>query len=154
MSTGEWLEYDINVGNSGSYQAQIRVASKFSSGLISFAVDGSKVTGNHAIGKTGGWQSWVTQTVNLGNISAGRLNVENSSLNINWINIVSTGTSGANTGSGNSNASASNDFGLNPNDEPWENFDLTRWALDTPAPRDDDACRAERTWDHNWESSG
>ena len=44
-------------------------------------------------------------------------------------------------------------FGLDPNAAPWENFDLSQWALDTPAPRDNDACRAERTWDYQWDDS-
>jgi len=35
-------------------------------------------------------------------------------------------------------------FGLNPNAAPQDNFDLTRWALDTPAGRPGDSDRAER----------
>ena len=42
-------------------------------------------------------------------------------------------------------------FNLNANAEPWENFDLRRWALDSPAPRNNDRCRAERTWDYQWD---
>ena len=45
------------------------------------------------------------------------------------------------------------EFGLDPNAEPWDNFDLTKWSLDTPAPRPDDGCRAERTWDHSWRTN-
>ncbi|MDB3935732.1 polysaccharide lyase family 7 protein [Granulosicoccus sp.] len=41
-------------------------------------------------------------------------------------------------------------FGLNPNAEPWDNFDLSRWALDSPAPRSNDRCKSERTWDYEW----
>ena len=42
-------------------------------------------------------------------------------------------------------------FGLNPNADPWENFDLIDvWALDTPAPRSNDGCRAERTDEDEW----
>ena len=43
-------------------------------------------------------------------------------------------------------------FHLDPDKEPWENFDLSRWALDTPAPRPDDACKAERTEEDAWET--
>ena len=42
---------------------------------------------------------------------------------------------------------------MSSNRDPWDNFDLSRWALDTPAPRDDDRCRAERTWDYQWDDS-
>ena len=42
-------------------------------------------------GNTGGWQSWITKTVNLGNLSAGnhtiRINVTSSDFNINWIDV-------------------------------------------------------------------
>ena len=39
---------------------------------------------------------------------------------------------------------ANGDFGLNPNLEPWENFDLSDWALDSPAERSNDRCRSVR----------
>ena len=35
-------------------------------------------------------------------------------------------------------------FGLDPNKEPWENFDLSDWSLDSPAQRPSDECRAVR----------
>ena len=59
--------------------------------------------------------------------------------------IISGGGGGSVGGTGRSGP-----FNLDANRAPWENFDLTRWALDTPAPRNDDRCRAERTWDYSW----
>ena len=44
---------------------------------------------------------------------------------------VDNGGDDSNTG-GDSNP-GSGDFGLNPNREPWENFDLQDWVIDTPA---------------------
>ena len=55
-----------------------------------------------------------------------------------------------NTGFG---SSGGGDFGLNPNDDPWENFDLREWAIDTPAGRPGSSCRAERTEPQEWNSS-
>ena len=46
---------------------------------------------------------------------------------------------------------ADGDFGLNPNLEPWENFDLTDWAYDSPAPRADDECKAIRSDEDEWD---
>jgi len=43
------------------------------------------------------------------------------------------------------------DFGLDPDLEPWENFNLNVWAIDTPAPRPEDPCRAERTDEDEWD---
>ena len=42
-------------------------------------------------------------------------------------------------------------FELDPNLEPWENFDLTDWAIDTPAPRASDPCRAVRGDEDEWD---
>ena len=47
--------------------------------------------------------------------------------------------------------SAEIDFGLDPDLEPWENFNLNVWAIDTPAPRPEDPCRAERTDEDEWD---
>ena len=50
------------------------------------------------------------------------------------------------------NASGSNNpFGLDPNAEPWENFDLDDWAYDSPAPRPEDECRAIRSDEDEWD---
>jgi len=37
------------------------------------------------------------------------------------------------SGSSSSSGGVDSNFGLDPNRQPWENFDLTDWALDTPA---------------------
>lgn len=94
---GEWLEYPISVSSAGDYTAQVRVASSNTSGQLSFAIDGSTVA-NHSVGSTGAWQDWETHEVFLGNISAGehtlRLNIESAAFNLNWINLISGGSSG------------------------------------------------------------
>ena len=41
-------------------------------------------------------------------------------------------------------SSSSGNCGLNPNDDPWENFDLSEWKLDTPASGTS-SCKAEAT---------
>ena len=42
-------------------------------------------------------------------------------------------------------------FGLSPDLEPWENFDLSVWSLDSPAPRPEDECRATRIDEDEWD---
>jgi len=44
---------------------------------------------------------------------------------------------------------SSEDFGLNPNNEPWENFDLSDWALDAPNADPEDGLSA-RTSDRDF----
>lgn len=47
--------------------------------------------------------------------------------------------------------SGSGDFGLSPNLQPWENFDLSVWGLDSPALRDlDDEDRGTRIEDYEF----
>ena len=61
-----------------------------------------------------------------------------------------TGSSGGSDNSGSSDSSGgSGQFGLDPRAEPWENFDLTDWAIDTVAfASDGDSERfGERDWD-------
>ena len=48
-------------------------------------------------------------------------------------------------------APVSGDFNLDPNLEPWENFDLTQWSIDTPAARASDECRAVRSNEDEWD---
>lgn len=43
------------------------------------------------------------------------------------------------------------DFGLDPSLEPWENFDLSDWSIDTPVARPSDECRALRIDEDEWD---
>jgi len=45
-------------------------------------------------------------------------------------------------------SAGSGQFGLDPNAEPWENFDLTDWAIDTPAFASDG--ESERFGEFDW----
>ena len=153
------MEYDVDVRTAGTYEAQVRVASTRDTGGFSFDVDGRRVTSDVSVRNTGNWQSWTTATVSLGNLSTGnhtlRMNMEGDAFNINWMNIVSTNSNDEQPQQPQPQPQqpTNSNFGLNPNSDPWDNFDLGRWALDTPAPRDDDGCKAERTWDYSWSES-
>ena len=50
---------------------------------------------------------------------------------------------------GNNDSNGSGDFGLDPRDEPWENFDLSDWAIDTVARASDGD--SERYGERDWE---
>ncbi len=65
--TGEWLKYTVQVGATGSYQIDTRVASIYATGSFHLEFDGVDVTGPTAVPNTGGWQSWqtVSSTVKL-----------------------------------------------------------------------------------------
>ena len=53
--------------------------------------------------------------------------------------------------SGSPEAAEFSGFGLNPNRQPWENFDLDDWALDSPEARDSDECRSRRVDEDEWD---
>ena len=45
----------------------------------------------------------------------------------------------------------SGSFGLDPNAEPWENFDLDDWALDSPEGRSSNECQSRRVNEDDWD---
>lgn len=124
-------------------------------GMVSFffSVDGSRVTNNIGVNNTGNWQNFYTETVDLGTLSAGthtlRLTMPTGSFNINWIDIKSGG--GSNNGGG--DGGGTGEFGLDPNADPWDNFDLSQWKLDTPASRSSsESCKTEFTEPQDWQN--
>ena len=57
---GEWLQYTANVGATGTYALELRVASASAGGTVRVEVDGVDGTGPITIPNTGGWQVWTT----------------------------------------------------------------------------------------------
>lgn len=90
IKSGEWLMYSINVSEAGDYVANIRVASLKTTGAFQISIDGI-LTNNVDIGSTGGWQTWVTETVDLGSLNVGEhsivINMTGNDFNLNWIDI-------------------------------------------------------------------
>lgn len=91
IDAGDWMVWDVNVPESGSYTIQYRVASLNGGGAIQFErAGGSQVYGAVSVPNTGGWQNWqtISHTVNL---SAGQQQVAiyapSGGYNINWIKI-------------------------------------------------------------------
>ncbi len=71
-TSGEWLEYTVNVATTGPYKLDLRVACNGDGHTISLAMDGTDLAGSIAIPNTGGWQTWQTVTVNNVPLTAGR----------------------------------------------------------------------------------
>ena len=57
---GEWLNYTVNVGATGIYQLETRVAVLGAGATFRVEVDGVDRTGPVAVPDTGGWQAWRT----------------------------------------------------------------------------------------------
>ncbi len=58
IEDGEWVDYTVDVTESGGYNLTLYVASQSGGGQISVYVNGSKVAGPVAVAATGGWYSW------------------------------------------------------------------------------------------------
>jgi hypothetical protein len=56
----EWLQYTADVGATGTYALELRVASLSTGGTLRVEVDGVDVTGSILVPNTGGWQVWQT----------------------------------------------------------------------------------------------
>jgi hypothetical protein len=99
VRAGEWLAYSVNVGASGAYAIDFRIASSGTGGTVHVTVDGADVTGAIALPDTGGWGVWKTVTKSGITLAAGahvmKLVVDaNGSLgtvaDLNWIDVVAT----------------------------------------------------------------
>lgn len=141
---GEWLEYEIDVAEAGTYDVGLRLAQRPSGAVMSIDIDGQDRTGNIAIDSTGSWQSYYNETVSLGHLSTGqhtvRVNFVNGEVSLNGLQFdLIESTPG-------------NEFGLDPTAHPWENFDLRYWKVDTPAGENSATdCDAQGTEPYEWD---
>ena len=90
ISDGDWMEYDVDVVNSGTYILNYRVASKKGGGSIELLVDGV-TQGTTGVDATGGWQDYKTINTTV-SLSSGshtiRLNAVKGGWNFNWFQLV------------------------------------------------------------------
>lgn len=99
LDPGDWLDYDVNVTESGMYRMNFRTASESATGGMEFRLyneSGILVFQDAAtFPQTGGWQSWVTTGKDV-ELSEGRytlrLLVTSAPFNLNWLefNLLST----------------------------------------------------------------
>lgn len=70
-TAGEWLEYTVNVEETGQYDIDLRVATTGSGKSLSLSMDGTPLVTDLAVASTGDWQAWETITVNDVMLEAG-----------------------------------------------------------------------------------
>jgi len=97
IANGEWLEYTVNVAQSGTYNIEVRVASINSGRTFRIEFNGVDKTGTLTVPNTGGWQNWQTITKTGVSLSAGqqimRIYSMGDGFNINWVRVTSTSSS-------------------------------------------------------------
>ncbi len=104
IAAGEWLNYTVNVGSSGNYTVQLRVASP---GGASFHVGFNGPSAGQwqvvSVPATGGWQNWATVNVPV-TLGAGTqqmtLYFDTGGMNIRYANVASSGGGGGGGGGG------------------------------------------------------
>lgn len=88
IDTGDWLEYNVIVSDSGSYSVTYRVAALSTAGKITMKLDGQSINSIN-LPITGGWQNWqsVNSVVYLPSEQHTiRLEATIGGFNINWFN--------------------------------------------------------------------
>ena len=87
---GEWLEFDVEIATASNYLLTARVAAQETGGLVRVLVDGVD-RALVAVRATGGWQTWSSQQVDIGQLEPGlhtiRLVIEKGLFNLNWLEL-------------------------------------------------------------------
>ena len=91
IDQGDWLTYNVNVPEDGSYQLSARVASDLNlDHSLDITLDGQTHTVN--FNNTGGWQSWENVVTGELELHAGvhelRLDIGSSGFNLNYIDLL------------------------------------------------------------------
>ena len=87
-STGEWMNYDVNITKNENYCFEFRVASDADGAQIHLEIDGKNITGPIIFSNTGGWQVWKSFMVKNIHLPAGaqtiKLVIDKGGVNINY----------------------------------------------------------------------
>lgn len=90
INSGEFLTYDVEVLQQGTYTFNFRVAGT-GTGAVGLEVDGVKLFSNQTISPTGGWQTWNNVKVQGVKLTAGkkqlRLTFNAGGFNLNYFNV-------------------------------------------------------------------
>lgn len=71
-TAGEWLEYSVDVVQTGHYNLGLRIACNGDNRTMHVEMDGVNISGTVNIPNTAGWQVWQTVTVNDISLTAGQ----------------------------------------------------------------------------------
>ncbi|WP_066147926.1 glycoside hydrolase family 3 N-terminal domain-containing protein [Neobacillus novalis] len=91
---GDWIDYQVNVNEPGSYNIDVRYAANEKTGL-KFINEKGKNIGEMSVSSTGGYQSWKTFTIKNVVLEKGnqklRVSYTGGALNLNWYQFTRTG---------------------------------------------------------------
>ncbi|GFZ33959.1 hypothetical protein CSC2_44850 [Clostridium zeae] len=91
VNDGDWMDYNVNVSNAGTYKVEYRITSPNTNGIIQL-MKGTDVLATTNVPNTGGWQNWQTITADV-KLTAGkqtlRVYAKGGDFNFNWMNFIS-----------------------------------------------------------------
>ena len=89
---GDWLEYTVDVMNSGTYRIEVRVASEEGGKVFRIRFDGVDKIGAVGVPNTGGEQNWQTVSVDGVELNAGeqvmRIDIDTGGFNLDFVKFV------------------------------------------------------------------
>jgi len=101
FSSGEWMEYTVQVPREGQYELRLRYATQTAGCSVGVSVDGVSVGASAALTPTGAWQTYRTVRV-LANLTPGTRVIRitnagpaNRDFNLNWMEILQPGDANA-----------------------------------------------------------
>lgn len=86
-TSGEWLEYTVDVAATGVYDLEIRVACDGDGRTISLESNGTAIASDVAIPNTGGWQDWETVTISDIELDAGIQIIRMTIGDVDYVNL-------------------------------------------------------------------
>ncbi|MCU0431415.1 MAG: carbohydrate-binding protein [Cytophagaceae bacterium] len=99
VASGEWLEYTVNVAQTGTYSLTMRVATPNTGRTAQLELNGINLSGIINIPQTGGYQAWQSVVVPSISLSAGtqvlRLVLNGSDFNVSTMTFASVGGNSA-----------------------------------------------------------
>jgi beta-glucosidase len=93
IETGDWMDYLVNVAETGEYTVECRVASQSYTGKITLQLNGQTISNlaSLTVNPTGGWQKWTTVNTTV-KLNAGKHTIRvyftAGGININWLNFI------------------------------------------------------------------
>ncbi|MCR6639100.1 MAG: Ig-like domain-containing protein [Sporocytophaga sp.] len=89
---GEWLEYTVNVSETGQYNFKVRVAATAAGKTMHIEMNGVNVTGVIKVPNTGDFQEWQTVIIPAISLTAGKqimkIVFDSDEINLNYVDVV------------------------------------------------------------------
>ncbi|WP_037576483.1 glycosyl hydrolase family 8 [Sporocytophaga myxococcoides] len=102
MDIGEWLNYSVEIKETGTYELGVRVASPNSGKVLHVEMNGVDISGPVAVPNTGDWQKYTTVKISKVQLTAGlqtmKIVLDSAEFNLNYVEFTPASTPSAPVG--------------------------------------------------------